>query len=85
MTTKKFNLSSIFTSFTIMAYMIFIGFAERNSDLIQIGYAAIWNYWLIVLITIFELYRKQNQHYINQYFDFFTGCMALALVLASVM
>lgn len=85
MATKKFNLSSIFTSFIIMTYLIVIGFAERNADLLQIGFAAIWHYWLIVLITIFELYRKQNQHYINQYFDLTLGCIALTLVLASVL
>jgi hypothetical protein len=32
-----------------MFYLIYIGFAERNADLIQIGFAATIHYWIIVI------------------------------------
>jgi hypothetical protein len=66
MNAKTFNLSPIFTSIIIMAYIIFIGFAEKNADLLQIGFAAIIHYWIIKTFGFFPannnvIYKRRIQ------------------------
>lgn len=83
---EKFNRASIFISFTIGAFLIYTGFAERNADMLQVGFAAIINYWIVVIVTIVNAYPKKDviEHDLNYYFDCLVCALSICLILASV-